>query len=807
MEDSTGVWNGTLSLKAIGRGNKGFLKGMLDEVRVWNIARTTTEISASFNTSVDPNTSGLISYWTFNGLDQVITDSSNFGNHGSLGIGSVVGTDDPVRLISMTPLVENCGGGEENIAPVANNDTADPILVGGTITIDVLANDTDIDGTINEASLLFVNPPSSGSALFDLVTGEITYTHDGSVTTSDSFIYTIEDTEGALSNEATVLIPITDFSVLSPLTDDNVVDTGFSVSGTVSDTGGIANISVFDGTNTHVASLDLVAGTWTVDLPPFVGGSDVTLTVTATDFNDNQTVSSIVVHVELLLPPIDITQARHLINRISYGITPSQLDALRSGEFDLAAYKNTQLHPAIDSGCLAPIGVGQVESNVISPFLTLPIATRNDLQNYAILMAAYNDCQLREVLTQFWDNHFSTSFDTVNNKSGGSVLQTTAWELADNNAFRANALGNFRDLVEISTKSIAMLYYLDGNINFGWNPNENFGRELMELHTMSVDGGYTDLDVVNVAKAFSGWTVVDPDSDQSTNNSYFTCNSATHDYSDIVLDLGDGIGANTITTAEPHDASSCEFSGLAVIDRLVNLSVTGEFICQKLTELLVSDKKTLTVVNVCKTVYANSIADSDQIAQMVAAILNTDEFKNNDDYLDKVKTPLELEVGYLRNFDIVNSDAVPLSGALSSLSNELNQMSMFLFRFGTPDGFPEQSVDWLNSGRMLQRLAFISDVTFNTKPIFDIYLDPTAFFAEHVSTSTAVEIVDYLIDLALQNQNTILERNTALGILNNTNGFDGSSNDFDTETDANIKQNRLRALLAVVLNYPGYQYQ
>ena len=164
-------------------------------------------------------------------------------------------------------------------------------------------------------------------------------------------------------------------------------------------------------------------------------------------------------------------------------------------------------------------------------------------------------------------------------------------------------LGNFRDLVEISAKSLAMIYYLDGISNVAGNPNENYGRELMELHTLSVDGGYTDLDVVNAAIAFTGWTVVDPDSNPLTNDSFFACDPNIHDFSDIVLDLGDGVGTTTISTPEPHDTSSCEFSGQAAIDLLVARSVTGEFICQKLTELLVSDNITPSVVNACENYF------------------------------------------------------------------------------------------------------------------------------------------------------------------------------------------------------------
>ncbi len=655
-----------------------------------------------------------------------------------------------------------------------------------------------------------------------------TYTHGSDVTltvtaTDNSNNQTVAPSIIVTINSPDAVPP--DLTVLSPANDDNVEATGFTVNGTATDTGGIANVIVNDGSTDYPATYNSGDDTWTTDLPPYPEGTDVTLTVTATDNSGNQTVNpGILVHVQL--SPTTIQHVRHLINRISYGITPKQLAALNgaTGGFDLAAYRTEQL---TSTDCLDPAdaqAAGGIFDGVANPsanLLTLPILHRNDLQNYAILMAAHNNCQLREVLTQFWDNHFNTDWDAVNSKSGGVTQQTTVWELAENDFFRANALGNFRDLVEGSAQSRAMIYYLDGITNINTAPNENYGRELMELHTLSVDGGYTDLDVVNAAKAFTGWTVVDPDANPATDNSFFTCDPSLHDYSDIVLDLGDGVGTHTISTPQPHDASTCEYSGQSVFDLLIAHASTGEFICEKLTELLVSDNITSSVVNACETAFAGSLNDNDQIAQIVEAILTTAEFTNTDNYLDKIKTPLELTAGYLRNFNVGNLGVIPpepqtvldvtLSSDLDDLRGELDQMSMSLFRFNTPDGFSEQSVDWINSGFMQRRLAFISDMTFNTSTTGDIYLDPTAFFTTHAAGFTAVEIVDYLMELAMQNQHTVLERSQALDVLNNVSGsVDGNANNFDSlniVTDASIIRNRLRVMLAVVLNYPGYQYQ
>jgi hypothetical protein len=108
IEDATGRWGGVLNIKAIGRGNRGYYKGMMDEIRIWDIARTEAEISAGYEAEVEPNMQGLIGYWNFNGTEQIISDNSSSQNNGSLGANTDIGTDDPIRLDVNAPFTENC---------------------------------------------------------------------------------------------------------------------------------------------------------------------------------------------------------------------------------------------------------------------------------------------------------------------------------------------------------------------------------------------------------------------------------------------------------------------------------------------------------------------------------------------------------------------------------------------------------------------------------------------------------------------------------------------------------------------------
>ncbi len=211
VEDATGRWNGKLNLKAIGRGNRGYFGGMLDEIRVWDVARSAAEINANFDTTITPDSLGLIGYWSFNDSDQTVIDSSNSTNDGSLGINTNDGTDDPLYQSSTAPFIEDCdgegaGGNEE---PVASNDTAS-VQRGKMTTINVLANDGDSDGSLEASTVSIVSAPSEGIVEINN-DGTIVYTNNANSTEiTDTLSYTVNDNEGAISNVATVTITITD---------------------------------------------------------------------------------------------------------------------------------------------------------------------------------------------------------------------------------------------------------------------------------------------------------------------------------------------------------------------------------------------------------------------------------------------------------------------------------------------------------------------------------------------------------------------------------------------------------------------
>ena len=589
----------------------------------------------------------------------------------------------------------------------------------------------------------------------------------------------------------------------SPVDGGQVPETGFSVSGVASDNSAVVSVTVNDGSGNISANYNPASGAWSASINgPLTPGDVINLNATATDDAGNTTTTATIAVTVTAVVSGAYESSRHLINRITFGITPPQLDTIKQDTFDANTFAQEQLFPAIGD-CTEPDEAHGASVDPNSPYgKNLPngVTGLGELQTYTILMAAFNPCQLREVLAQFWSNHFLTQWNAVRTKyreSSGvddatAQAQATQWELQESDAFRLGALGNFRDLVEISARSPAMLYYLDGVNNIAGNPNENYSRELMELNTMGVDGGYTQTDVEQVAVALTGWTV-------DTATGQYICDPATHDYnSTITLDLGLASPPAPLPPRDSNDLSqqNCEAAGQYVITSLVNHPSTADFICNKLVTLLVSEDANsagyANVVNACASAFTAQLGSTTQVADVVQAIVNTPEFVNFDNYLDKIKTPLETAVGYVRNFEISED------GDLDDLPSETSQMSMNLFQYPAPDGFSEVGPDWVNSSLILQRFRFFADMVFNGSPTNDIYIDPLAFF-NGKSLTTDVEIVDYVLELALSNQFTAQERAEALAVLNN-----GGSFNLD---DAITQEAKLRNMLGLVLNYPGYQYQ
>ena len=555
------------------------------------------------------------------------------------------------------------------------------------------------------------------------------------------------------STESITVLGIVDstgpeINITSHENNQNVPITGFLLSGTVTDETSVKSLRATledpikgKTIDNQEVSFAVESGNWTIVIlsESFSEGNTLTIHLTATDFDDNVGA----VTIQLKSVAVDNLD-RHLINRITFGATPQLLKEVQG--LGAEAFLSQQLNTdsVDDSEFTARIG----------DFLP---TTVEELKVYSLLHMIYSKRQLQEVMTWFWDNHFNTYIGKPENQ--------VSFELAENQGFRQNALGNFRDLLEISAKSPAMLYYLDSVKNTASDANENYSREVLELHTMGVDGGYTSSDIEAGAEIFTGWGV---------RNGEFFFDDTEHNFAGQSF-LGVDIASGGVEQGE------------ILLDIVTNHPSTAEFICTKLIALFVSDNPPASLVQRAADTFQATLNDDDQIARVVHQILTSPEFTEH--YHGKIKTPLEFVVGFVRNLSAeTNGYDLPFA---------LNAMGMALFENPVPTGWSEIGSDWMNSNLLLQRIKWVNHMSLYSQVGDDTFIQPLDFFRSN-GYETAEGIAGFLMNSMLGSDFTSQEWDISLEILN-----DGATFRL-TDADANEK---LRELVGTVLSFPGYQYQ
>jgi uncharacterized protein (DUF1800 family) len=317
-----------------------------------------------------------------------------------------------------------------------------------------------------------------------------------------------------------------------------------------------------------------------------------------------------------------------------------------------------------------------------------------DLFSGKIYRAVYSNRQLEEVLADFWFNHFNVYLD-----KGADRYLVTSYE---RDVIRPHVLGNFKDLLLATAQSPAMLFYLDNNQSVGPNApmgggpkkakrglNENYGRELMELHTLGVDGGYTQKDVTEVARCFTGWTIRD-----ARGSASFQFNERAHDQGEKLV-LGHKIAAG----GGMND-------GLQVLDILVHHPATARFISKSLAIRFVSDNPSPALLDRMAATF--TATDGDLRATM-KTMFDSPDFFSREAYRTKVKTPFDMVVSSLR----ATGGDVDVTVALTQ---QLNQLGEPLYRKQEPTGYSNKSGDWVNSAALLARMNFALALTNNKVP-------------------------------------------------------------------------------------------
>ncbi len=477
----------------------------------------------------------------------------------------------------------------------------------------------------------------------------------------------------------------------------------------------------------------------------------------------------------ILLPPAhaglglaaltDNQRVLHILNRIGFGPRPGDIERVK--KMGLDAYIEQQLHPErIDDSATeallarfpsirmdgAEIAKIYVPAKDIAPGQGVHPLQKllQELQGQKLVRAVSSERQLDEVMVDFWYNHFNIFWGKGLDKS-----LTTGYEM---NAIRPHALGKFKDLVMATAQHPAMLFYLDNALSSspdtltttmerleqlqrepfsprreqqidrirerleqqkkGRRPgiNENYARELMELHTMGVDGGYTQKDVQEVARAFTGWTI-----DRTRENPVFVFRAAMHDPGEKVV-LGRRIGAEGMKEGE------------RVIDILVRHPSTARFIATKLVRRFVNDAPPGSLVDRVASVYTQTDGD---IRQMLRAILTSGEFFSAEAYRAKTKSPFELAVSSIRALGASTNGGPRLAQAVATMGQPL-------YRCQAPTGFPDRASQWNSSGALLERINFGIALASNRIPGTPVELSR---FADE--SASADVLVQRAADLAL----------------------------------------------------------
>jgi uncharacterized protein (DUF1800 family) len=321
-----------------------------------------------------------------------------------------------------------------------------------------------------------------------------------------------------------------------------------------------------------------------------------------------------------------------------------------------------------------------------------PQAVLNEVIEARLQRATYSTRQLEEVLVDFWTNHFN-----VFSGKGSVRMLLTSYE---RDAIRPHVLGRFHSMLLATARHPAMLFYLDNylsqvpretsapavsvnvvNVPAAARPglNENYARELMELHTLGVDGGYTQKDVVEVARAFTGWTIFDPN-----RTGEFDFNPAMHDRGEKVV-LG-----QTIARA------GGESDGLRVLEILARHPSTAQFIARKLSQRFVADDPPRQLVDRVAATFQKT--DGDLRAVMETLLLSR-EFLSEGAFQAKTKSPLELVISSLRAFSAEMTDA-------TAVSQRLTELGQPLYGKSEPTGYPNTGELWTNSAGLLARMNF-----------------------------------------------------------------------------------------------------
>ncbi|MBI5652152.1 MAG: DUF1800 domain-containing protein [Chloroflexi bacterium] len=387
-----------------------------------------------------------------------------------------------------------------------------------------------------------------------------------------------------------------------------------------------------------------------------------------------------------------------------------------------------------------------------------------ELQEATILRAIFSRRQLQETLADHWSNHFAMFIG----KDAVKWMKT----VDDREVIRKHALGKFGDMLLASAQSPAMLAYLDNHLNVKGVPNENYAREIMELHSLGVDGGYTQKDVQELARVLTGWTVKQPrrallGGMDYTDAGQFIFNANQHDTgAKIVLGVNfsgkDGIN-----------------EGLKMVDVLAHHPSTAKFVTKRLIMRYIADTPPPDLWNRAAQTFTQTKGD---LRATLSVILHSDDFKNS--FAQKIKRPFELVASMARATDMQVEEMRPFNATIRA-------MGQGLFLLLTPDGYPDTGTAWINTGALLARWNLALITAYGRVPQAKVDFKAAMSGA---NIKTVANAVDFWIERILHRAIPDKDRQKLIAALG-------------ANANANFDIARLPDLVALILASPHFQYR
>ena len=522
-------------------------------------------------------------------------------------------------------------------------------------------------------------------------------------------------------------------------------------------------------------------------------------------------------------PPL----AAVVLNKAAFGPRPGDVDAFNAlGGDDIAritAWVDNQLNPGLSDPDvdtrLADL-LGSSEPDDVNAYDTLDKTPIELWQDYAqnddysirnrpvwqverltLLRGMYSQWQLREVLFDFWFNHFNVK---------GREFPTYSMMPEFDRIIRSHIFGNFGDMLNAVAKSTSMLYYLDNYANTWPNPNENFAREVLELHTLgaienyygAVDPGslpdnihnqrtgYTEIDVFQLARALTGWSVSNTQDDSPDTGEFIFRPARHYNFSDGPIEVMD---INIAVTGGENDVTD-------ILDYLAGHYGTAKYVAWKLCTRLVGESPDPALVGSTADEFYNRRADSDQLQQVYRHVLLSPQFQNT--WGAKVRRPIETIIRAMRSADVDLTFRIDHSVS-NSIFGRLDDTGQYPFGYDAPTGYPDEKEMWQGSGPLIMSWRTVT---------YMLRQDSIVNLAEQTNIGIPVEAdrspsnivnfwmnraLGYSLDIAIANRMTQFITDALGGLPDNPINTDSSN-----ISSGSTYQRIIRAVVGLVLMSP-----